>query len=136
MHFFFSSRRRHTRFALVTGVQTCALPILLAGMASTTNVVLGTLGPQYVKQVLDVDPAYTFYVFEPASLGVVAGLFIAPLSIRMAVDRTVAVGGFALMSAAMVAMGQAVWMSAVYVLVFVFPVPVVPPALEVDSALS
>src|SRR3546814_3474129 len=27
MYFFFSSRRRHTRFALVTGVQTCALPI-------------------------------------------------------------------------------------------------------------
>src|SRR3546814_7911020 len=26
---FFSSRRRHTRCALVTGVQTCALPILL-----------------------------------------------------------------------------------------------------------
>src|SRR3546814_3810512 len=25
----FSSRRRHTRCALVTGVQTCALPILL-----------------------------------------------------------------------------------------------------------
>src|SRR3546814_3647402 len=28
MWFFFSSRRRHTRCALVTGVQTCALPIL------------------------------------------------------------------------------------------------------------
>src|SRR3546814_6629649 len=27
--FFFPSRRRHTRCALVTGVQTCALPILL-----------------------------------------------------------------------------------------------------------
>src|SRR3546814_3644362 len=27
MLFFFSSRRRHTRCALVTGVQTCALPI-------------------------------------------------------------------------------------------------------------
>src|SRR3546814_6015665 len=26
--FFFSSRRRHTRCALLTGVQTCALPIL------------------------------------------------------------------------------------------------------------
>src|SRR3546814_4090788 len=26
--FFFSSRRRHTSCALVTGVQTCALPIL------------------------------------------------------------------------------------------------------------
>src|SRR3546814_10644833 len=27
--FFFSSRRRHTSCALVTGVQTCALPILI-----------------------------------------------------------------------------------------------------------
>src|SRR3546814_6016862 len=27
IRFFFSSRRRHTRCALVTGVQTCALPI-------------------------------------------------------------------------------------------------------------
>src|SRR3546814_10528267 len=31
MSFFFSSRRRHTRCALVTGVQTCALPIYHAG---------------------------------------------------------------------------------------------------------
>src|SRR3546814_7853050 len=30
--FFFASRRRHTRCALVTGVQTCALPIC-AGLA-------------------------------------------------------------------------------------------------------
>src|SRR3546814_793072 len=29
MFFFFSSRRRHTRCALVTGVQTCALPIYI-----------------------------------------------------------------------------------------------------------
>src|SRR3546814_3143274 len=29
--FFFSSRRRHTRCALVTGVQTCALPIWCDG---------------------------------------------------------------------------------------------------------
>src|SRR3546814_20368713 len=29
--FFFSSRRRHTRCALVTGVQTCALPISSRG---------------------------------------------------------------------------------------------------------
>src|SRR3546814_15942656 len=31
--FFFSSRRRHTRCALVTGVQTCALPISILGAA-------------------------------------------------------------------------------------------------------
>src|SRR3546814_9233160 len=30
--FFFSSRRRHTRCALVTGVQTCALPISVLGL--------------------------------------------------------------------------------------------------------
>src|SRR3546814_4400846 len=30
--FVFSSRRRHTRCALVTGVQTCALPILVPGI--------------------------------------------------------------------------------------------------------
>src|SRR3546814_9028184 len=32
MLFFFSSRRRHTSCALVTGVQTCALPILGKGL--------------------------------------------------------------------------------------------------------
>src|SRR3546814_4344472 len=32
---FFSSRRRHTRCALVTGVQTCALPILTIGLGET-----------------------------------------------------------------------------------------------------
>src|SRR3546814_5499288 len=31
--FFFSSRRRHTRCALVTGVQTCALPISTLAVA-------------------------------------------------------------------------------------------------------
>src|SRR3546814_6613395 len=37
--FFFSSRRRHTRCALVTGVQTCALPILvpLANLRGLVN---------------------------------------------------------------------------------------------------
>src|SRR3546814_3069169 len=33
--FFFSSRRRHTRCALVTGVQTCALPISIARASAT-----------------------------------------------------------------------------------------------------
>src|SRR3546814_5045907 len=35
--FFFSSRRRHTRCALVTGVQTCALPILFAQVVDTRS---------------------------------------------------------------------------------------------------
>src|SRR3546814_2667677 len=34
---FFSSRRRHTRCALVTGVQTCALPIYSSWQRPTKN---------------------------------------------------------------------------------------------------
>src|SRR3546814_1164677 len=40
--FLFSSRRRHTRCALVTGVQTCALPILFAFSLLTL-----IMGPAY-----------------------------------------------------------------------------------------
>src|SRR3546814_2154577 len=45
--FFFSSRRRHTRCALVTGVQTCALPILLRLL-----VVGGSLGATILSDVV------------------------------------------------------------------------------------
>src|SRR3546814_7348640 len=38
--FFFSSRRRHTRCALVTGVQTCALPIYVGAESVGLNIVL------------------------------------------------------------------------------------------------
>src|SRR3546814_8612324 len=40
--FFFSSRRRHTRCALVTGVQTCALPISI-GVAAPLLLVFARL---------------------------------------------------------------------------------------------
>src|SRR3546814_15453976 len=54
--FFFSSRRRHTRCALVTGVQTCALPISEesgeryfpsrdAGIFGLSHVILGSRDP-------------------------------------------------------------------------------------------
>src|SRR3546814_8297608 len=35
----FSSRRRHTSFALVTGVQTCALPISLAPETGASDLI-------------------------------------------------------------------------------------------------
>src|SRR3546814_10578226 len=38
--FFFSSRRRHTRCALVTGVQMCALPIYASPNATPRRAVL------------------------------------------------------------------------------------------------
>src|SRR5881296_4446002 len=36
--FFFSSRRRHTRCCCVTGVQTCALPILPVSAETSTRI--------------------------------------------------------------------------------------------------
>src|SRR3546814_3710204 len=45
--FFFSSRRRHTRCALVTGVQTCALPICLINLflrSGPMNLVISFIG--------------------------------------------------------------------------------------------
>src|SRR3546814_6452009 len=42
--FFFSCRRRHTRCALVTGVQTCALPI-----CPSAALRLGDLGARVIK---------------------------------------------------------------------------------------
>src|SRR3546814_10171847 len=43
--FFFSSRRRHTRCALVTGVQTCALPISPAPAPTTVSPTAGISFP-------------------------------------------------------------------------------------------
>src|SRR3546814_7105880 len=45
--FVFSSRRRHTRCALVTGVQTCALPILLACRMGKTRIIAETGAGQH-----------------------------------------------------------------------------------------
>src|SRR3546814_4259317 len=43
--FFFSSRRRHTRCALVTGVQTCALPILAHHRRQAQHALVGAPDP-------------------------------------------------------------------------------------------
>src|SRR3546814_7999720 len=62
--FFFSSRRRHTRCALVTGVQTCALPICRRG----SSVSGGSGGPKRIGglrvSMHIADPAGTDRVFH------------------------------------------------------------------------
>src|SRR3546814_17918264 len=56
MHFSFcfSSRRRHTRCALVTGVQTCALPIYYGGQGGLGDVIFapGQSGPTLDGRVI------------------------------------------------------------------------------------
>src|SRR3546814_5446116 len=59
---FFSSRRRHTRCALVTGVQTCALPICSRFRAALFWVLLG---PAYVSAQSVADPAFDYAIAQP-----------------------------------------------------------------------
>src|SRR3546814_2160794 len=78
--FFFSSRRRHTRCALVTGVQTCALPIFLSetnlGLAVVLVLFVLVLGPTifilqtfvqntggYISDL--VNKTFNLYAYEP-----------------------------------------------------------------------
>ena len=55
---FFSSRRRHTRFSGVTGVQTCALPIYNGGLMWFTKTV--QIVPKTRKTPREVPPIYFF----------------------------------------------------------------------------
>src|SRR3546814_9524581 len=62
--FFFSSRRRHTRCALVTGVQTCALPICTAGSTVCSKTSRSRALPFF-------DTASTVHAIGPAFSGAV-----------------------------------------------------------------
>src|SRR3546814_4531438 len=52
LFFFFSSRRRHTRCALVTGVQTCALPISKLAQRTGLTAHLGCLESNMVTYLI------------------------------------------------------------------------------------
>src|SRR3546814_4646441 len=51
--FFFSSRRRHTRCALVTGVQTCALPIYITTdhLSPSNAILLDSAAGEYLAKM-------------------------------------------------------------------------------------
>src|SRR3546814_2642498 len=72
--FFFSSRRRHTRCALVTGVQTCALPIYRLFYA-------------IIAAVTVLAVAMNFLGFNPMKAlvwsGIVQGFSVPPLLLLM-----------------------------------------------------
>src|SRR3546814_15901419 len=56
LFFFFSSRRRHTRCALVTGVQTCALPISAAPIARDVTLWDEYIGRFEASKAVEVRP--------------------------------------------------------------------------------
>src|SRR3546814_5554888 len=84
MAFFFSSIRRHTRCALVTGVQTCALPILpLLGPVQKD-------GPSKGMAQIEtaIDAAEVILMLAPETNGEVAVKAWADLGKKTGLDHT------------------------------------------------
>src|SRR3546814_15603738 len=90
--FFFSSRRRHTRCALVTGVQTCALPISSPGSASAS----GPPAMEGLPWVPESSPSMKIVAWQE-------WCFAGKISLRRVAGRLVAVALHALEIAALAA---------------------------------
>src|SRR3546814_2039247 len=92
--FFFSSRRRHTRCALVTGVQTCALPIstpprriglfgrLIYGNAASQNLAISASMTLCRRDELDATVAMLGVVPGDEALHPSTGLEIGTAPVR------------------------------------------------------
>src|SRR3546814_9644104 len=73
--FFFSSRRRHTKCALVTGVQTCALPICInVGSPRSNEVPLGS--PRVTSDFIDKSKIF----LEPPVMLLVSNQMVLPMA--------------------------------------------------------
>src|SRR3546814_7372426 len=65
---FFSSRRRHTRCALVTGVQTCALPIFILPVQSLSSRVKELYNPKaFITHAALLDQAFAHCPIFPTA---------------------------------------------------------------------
>src|SRR3546814_4437210 len=84
LFFFFSSRRRHTRCALVTGVQTCALPIW-----RPAHIHLSLFGPSFATRLVTqlYFPGDPLLAFDPIHNAVTAGARERLIS-RFSLDAT------------------------------------------------
>src|SRR3546814_11295779 len=74
--FFFSSRRRHTRCALVTGVQTCALPIYRGVRIAATGLSGGGLDRPYTGG--------SFSVSDGGAIAFTGGTATRPAEVQLA----------------------------------------------------
>ena len=110
--------------------------LLLAALASTIGVVLGMLGPKYVQEVLDVDPANALYVFAPAPIGLIAALIFSPLLIRMFGERNVAAFGFTVVAIVMAMLGLIAPVTEAFGWLLLIDIPGVGEKVEMAALLS
>src|SRR3546814_1564376 len=87
MRFFFSSRRRHTRCALVTGVQTCALPIFVEGLITG----MGFIGGGAILRLKDSvkGTATAASIWVTGAIGMAVGLGSLDVAVMLSVATVV-----------------------------------------------
>src|SRR3546814_10160328 len=114
MYFFFSSRRRHTRCALVTGVQTCALPISAGLLLSTLGMAVLAASMQGVGLLsLEFQPFWELVRETDVGLAWItrsAALLLA-LAASIWMTRRPATAAVTLAAAGSVAVATLVWRS-------------------------
>ena len=135
----FSMGQKHTSLDAVRWLlseKDTLLMLLLAAMASTIGVVLTILGPKYVISALGVAPEYAFYVFAPASLGVIAGMLIAPKLIQTFSENSVGMLGFLLVALGVSSLGQIEVVNDLAQILLVFDIPWINDQTETAGALS
>jgi Major Facilitator Superfamily len=79
--------------------------IVFAVLAGSVNVILQTLAPAYVVEVLNADAADAAYVFAPSALGIVLGLVAAPTLMRLWGERLSAIFGLLVAASSLFLLG-------------------------------
>jgi Na+/melibiose symporter-like transporter len=82
-----------------------ATMMFVAALAGSASIVVQTLGPKYVSDVLDVDAADAVYVFAPTSLGLLVALAMAPRLVRYLGERPIAILGFGITALVLLGLG-------------------------------
>src|SRR3546814_1241385 len=91
--FFFSSRRRHTRCALVTGVQTCALPISwIAKLTTNPYLVLLLLNVLFLILGMFLHSAAAIILTVPIVLPLIQQVGIDPVHFGLVLTLNLAIG--------------------------------------------
>lgn len=79
--------------------------VLLGAMVVAIFEAFNTLIPVYVRDVLDANPANAIYIFAPAGIGFLIGMFTTPTLIHKIGQRRLAIVSISIMSVSMILFG-------------------------------
>ncbi|MGH7606244.1 MAG: MFS transporter, partial [Gemmatimonadales bacterium] len=79
--------------------------IIVATLAGSVNLVVQTLAPRYVEEVLNSDAVNSAYVFAPSALGIIVGLVLAPRLMNLFGERLSAIFGLIVAAACLFLLG-------------------------------